>query len=90
MLPQEEEFKHLRGKGENEAGDRQADLGGGGSNVDAAPVRCGEERAEPQGEALNVLAHLRPNPQLWSRGVGSDRSCCPHSPDPNYFLNVLL
>lgn len=59
--------------GENEAWDGRADQGGVSSNVGAVPVRCGEERAEPWGEALDLTIHLCPNPHLWSRSVGSDR-----------------
>ena len=37
-----------------------------GSDADAEVVRCGEERAEPEGKALNLQVNLRPNPYLWS------------------------
>ena len=37
------------------------------SNEGAAPVRCGEEGAEPDGEAFSLLLHLCSNPHLWSQ-----------------------
>ena len=38
-----------------------------GSNEGAAPVRCGEEGAEPEGEAFKLLLHLCSNPHLCSQ-----------------------
>ncbi|TWW53244.1 hypothetical protein D4764_0289930 [Takifugu flavidus] len=43
-----------------ERGDRQADRCGVHSNAGSAPVRCGEERDEPKGEALDLPVDLRP------------------------------
>ncbi|TWW77545.1 hypothetical protein D4764_12G0009350 [Takifugu flavidus] len=37
------------------------------SNADSAPVRCGEERAEPKG--LNLPVDLRSYPHLWVAGL---------------------
>ncbi|TWW69254.1 hypothetical protein D4764_18G0000600 [Takifugu flavidus] len=66
ILPQVEEFKYLgvlftsEGRMEREI-DRRIR-----SNADSAPVRCGEERAEPKGEALDLPVDLRSYPHLWS------------------------
>jgi len=38
-----------------------------------APVCCGKERAETEGEAFNLLVHLCFNPHLWSQHLGSDQ-----------------
>jgi len=61
-LPQVEEFKYLVG-----VRDGQTDRGFVSSNEGAAPVRCGEEGAEPEGEAFRLLLHLCSNPHLWSQ-----------------------
>ena len=37
------------------------------------PIRCGEEGAELEGEALVLTAHLRSNHHLSSRALGSDQ-----------------
>ncbi|TWW81631.1 hypothetical protein D4764_01G0014460 [Takifugu flavidus] len=37
------------------------------NNADSAPVRSGEERAEPKGEALDLPVDLRSYPHLWDR-----------------------
>lgn len=50
----------------------EMDQGGIGSNADTVLVCCGEERAEPQGKALNLLLHACPSPYLWSEAEGSD------------------
>jgi len=42
-------------------------------NEDAAPVRCGEEGTEPEGEAFSLLVHLSSNPHLWSHDLAFDR-----------------
>ncbi|TWW64244.1 hypothetical protein D4764_03G0012520 [Takifugu flavidus] len=62
ILPQVEEFKYLgvlftsEGRMEREI-DRR---------IGAAPVRSGEERAEPKGEGLNLPVDLCSYPHLWS------------------------
>jgi len=38
------------------------------SNAGAVPVRCGEEEAEPEGEAHDLQVHLHSNPILTSFG----------------------
>ncbi|TWW60989.1 hypothetical protein D4764_05G0010790 [Takifugu flavidus] len=55
---------HERGK--NGAGDRQVDRCGICSNADSALVHCGEERAEPKGEALDLPVDLHSYSHLWS------------------------
>ncbi|MED6276673.1 hypothetical protein CHARACLAT_005410 [Characodon lateralis] len=45
--------------GENGAGDQQTDRCGCRSNGDSVPVRCGEDRAEPKSEALNLPVGLQ-------------------------------
>lgn len=44
------------------------------SDAGVAPHRSREERAEPEGEALNFPIRIRSNPHLWSRSqaFGSD------------------
>ncbi len=60
-----EEFKYLRdlftSEGEMEWEiDRQI-----GAAADVEPVSCGEEKAELEGEALNLPINLHSNPHLW-------------------------
>lgn len=45
--------------------DGQAVWGGVCADADAVADRCGEERAETQGEALDLPFCLHSNPHLW-------------------------
>jgi len=78
LLPPAKELKYLRvllmseGKMEREM-DRRIGAASG-KNAGAVQIRCGEEGAEPEGEALDLPVHLRSNPDLWSRALGSDQN----------------
>lgn len=41
--------------------------------VDTALIFCGEVRSEHKSEIFNLPADLRPYPNLWSWGLGSDQ-----------------
>ena len=59
--------------GKHGAWDGQADRCGVSSDAGIVPDRCGEEGAEPEGQALHWPVRLRPDPHLWSWALGSDR-----------------
>ena len=43
------------------------------SDADAEAVCCCEETAVLEGNAVDLLINLRPNPNLWSLALGSDQ-----------------
>jgi len=76
LLPRAREDKYLEvlvmSEGRKGAWDGSAVWYGICSDVDAVLGCCGEEGAEPEGKAFNLLVHLRPNPHLWSWALGND------------------
>ena len=44
-----------------------------GIGSDSAPIRCGEQKAELKGEALNLPVDFRSYPHLWLLALGSDQ-----------------
>uniref|UniRef100_A0A7N8Y8H8 Reverse transcriptase domain-containing protein n=1 Tax=Mastacembelus armatus TaxID=205130 RepID=A0A7N8Y8H8_9TELE len=63
ILPQVEEFKYL---GVLFMSEGRTEPGIGSSNAVGVPVRCGEEGAKLEGEALDLLVNLRSYSHLWS------------------------
>lgn len=59
--------------GENGAWHWQVDCCRVSSNVDIVLNHCGEDGAEPEGKAWNLLVSLCSNPHLWSWALGSDQ-----------------
>ncbi|MED6293057.1 hypothetical protein CHARACLAT_006874 [Characodon lateralis] len=51
------------------AGDGQMNLHFICSNVGAAPVCCGKERAQPKSKTLDFLVSLRSDPHPWSSDI---------------------
>ncbi|TWW74365.1 R2 Retrovirus-related Pol polyprotein from type I retrotransposable element [Takifugu flavidus] len=70
ILPQVEEFKYLGVLFTSEGRmEREIDRRIGAASAVIRTLHSGEERAEPKGEALDLLVDLRSYPHLWVAGL---------------------